>query len=686
MRRCNDRAPISLAGRAAQVIKREGEKKTRHKPVRELLAETTSLVQQLKPCFMMSPLSVSQYLPPDIRFDVVIFDEASQVLPQDALNCIYRGDQLIVAGDQKQLPPTDFFSVADDEGDEDNEASDFKSVLDLAKGAGGLHSLPLKWHYRSRHEDLIAYSNHSFYQGDLMTFPGAVFEADDLGIAHIPVDGVYQRGSSRDNPIEAAKIVERVAWFRANHPTASLGVVTFSGTQADRITQEIEAQSEQNPALEGLLTDHDRLDGFFVKSLENVQGDERDIILFSIGYGPDEVGKFTANFGPLNRDGGWRRLNVAVTRARKRIEIVSSFTAGQMPPTTNPSLLHLQRYLDFAARGHAALAIDVSNGEGGPESIFEEQVLAKIRSWGYDAVPQVGVAGYRIDMAVRHPERPGEYVLGIECDGAAYHSAQTARDRDRLRQQVLEGLGWRMHRIWGLSWWRDRTAQEERLRLAIEGAINGSDSHATRQEQRAENHATSLLFEDVPEVAPRDWTRPYSEFTVRPHRTRDPKTLEGIQDMTDFFYGVIRVEAPVHRDLLNDRFKTVWGASRVGHQMRSTIDKALKRAHPEGPDNHGFFRIDNPGALEVRVPEDGYGERKASQVAPEELELALKLIVRDATTIDERTLIKQTAAVFGWRRVGPDVEDALRQSIKRLLSTGVVDLDGHGDLTMTKHQ
>ena len=686
VQRCNDRAPISLASRAAQVIKREGEKKSRHKPVRELLAETTSLVQQLKPCFMMSPLSVSQYLPSDIRFDVVIFDEASQVLPQDALNCIYRGDQLIVAGDQKQLPPTDFFSVAEDEGDEDNEASDFKSVLDLAKGAGGLHSLPLKWHYRSRHEDLIAYSNHSFYQGDLLTFPSAVFEADDLGIAHIPVDGVYQRGSSRDNPIEAAKIAERVAWFRANHPSASLGVVTFSGPQADRITQEIEALSEQDPALEGLLTDHDRLDGFFVKSLENVQGDERDIILFSIGYGPDEVGKFTANFGPLNRDGGWRRLNVAVTRARKRIEIVSSFTAGQMPSTSNTSLLHLQRYLDFAARGHAALAIDVSSGEGGPESVFEEQVLAKIRSWGYDAVPQVGVAGYRIDMAVRHPQRPGEYVLGIECDGAAYHSAQTARDRDRLRQQVLEGLGWRMHRIWGLSWWRDRSAQEERLRLAIDDAINGSDStRPSTYITPAENHSSNLEFVDVPDTVERDWTRSYSEYTVRPARTRDPKTLEGIQDMSEFFLNAIRVEAPVHRDLLNDRFKSVWGTARVGHQIRGAIDKALKRAHPAGPDSRGFFRLDNPSPLDVRVPDDGCGERKAAQVPPEELELALKLIVVDAVTIDERTLVRQAAGVFGWRRVGADIEDVLGQAIKRLLKAGALRLDGHSDLSVTSH-
>lgn len=679
---CNQRAPVSLASRAAQVIKREGEKKSRHKPVRTLLGESASIVQQLKPCFMMSPLSVSQYLPPSLRFDVVIFDEASQVLPSDAINCVYRAEQLIVAGDQKQLPPTDFFSRSAEEEDDDNDASDFESVLDLAKGAGGLRSLPLNWHYRSRHEDLIAYSNHRFYDGQLLTFPGAVFEAEDLGVSHIKVKGVYRRGSSADNPVEAAKVVERVAWFQENRPGLSLGVVTFSSTQADRILHEMESQSANNHILGSLLSDHDRLDGFFVKSLENVQGDERDVILFSIGYGFDETGKFTANFGPLNRDGGWRRLNVAITRARKRVEIISSFTASQMPNTSNQSLLHLRHYLDFAERGQKALALDVGAGEGGPESVFEEQVVAKVRSWGYGVVSQVGVAGYRIDMAITHPSRDGQYVLGIECDGAAYHSAQAARDRDRLRQQVLEGLGWRLHRIWGLSWWRDRSSQEDRLRRAIEDAINAADDPQEVANETTVSDQEEPTYEHVPDAAVREWTRPYVEYRSRPIQVvrRDPKTPGGVSDMSDFFLNVLRVEAPVHRDLLDERFRWAWGVRRIGSQIRKSVDEALKRAHPQGPDSHGFYRLDGVETPGIRVPEGDIGKRSATQVPHEELQIAMKRLVFEAVAIDETTLIKQTASLFGWHRQGGEIRDVLSAVVSELVHDGELEVDDLGDL------
>ncbi|MBJ7289171.1 DUF3320 domain-containing protein [Williamsia sp.] len=681
--RCNSRAPSSLTSRSASVIKREGEKKTRHKPVRLLLDEASGLVQQLKPCFMMSPLSVSQYLPRSVRFDVVIFDEASQVLPSDALNCIYRGSQLIVAGDQKQLPPTDFFSAAADEADEDedNEASDFQSVLDLAKGAGGLSSLPLNWHYRSRHEDLIAYSNHRFYDGRLMTFPGAVFDAPDLGVSLLPVNGVYRRGTSRDNPIEASKVVERLIWFRRHRPNDSIGVVTFSGAQADRVLQEIEAQSAQNPVLAGILTDHDRLGGFFVKSLENVQGDERDIILFSVGYGPDENRKFTANFGPLNRDGGWRRLNVATTRARKRIEVVSSFIAAEMPSTSNPSILHLQQYLDFAERGHAALALEIRESEGEAESVFEEQVIARIRSWGYTVVPQVGVAGYRIDMAIRHPERPGEYALGIECDGAAYHSGQTARDRDRLRQQVLEGLGWRLHRIWGLSWWRDRALQEGRLKANIEEAIRLSGSQTTRARQ-PESVAEEVTYEEVLDGADFDWTIEYVEYEGSPLRARDPKTIEGVRDMAEYFGKVIRAEAPIHRELLHERFREAWGVGRIGAQIRKSVDEALARAHERGPDTEGFYRVRDAKTTSVRIPGEHSGERKVSLVPPEEIEHTMLRLVQDAVVLDETTLVKQTAAVFGWQRLGAEIRASLSGIVTRLVANELLLREGAEDLRL----
>lgn len=477
---CNARRPRTALG-GAGTIKREAEKKKRHMPVRRLLEETSEVAQRLKPCFMMSPLTVSQFLPPEMRFDCVIFDEASQVRPSDAVNCIYRGKSLVVAGDEMQLPPTSFFEVmTGDDGEEweEDQFDEFDSILHLCKAGSGLRELPLRWHYRSQHESLITYSNEAFYasrQRPLVTFPGAVQEADDLGVEFILVpDGVYRRGTTRDNPIEAAKVVERVLhWARYSIERKldlTVGVVAFSEAQATAIETELETRRRELPELDSFFGE-DRLDGFFVKNLENVQGDERDVMLFSIGYGRDEVGKFTMNFGPLNREGGKRRLNVAISRARRRVEVVSSVDSSDFPAEINAEgVRHLQRYLDYAKRGVEALALDIGPSELDAESPFEEEVLRVVRSWGYDCQPQVGVAEYRVDIGVRNPARPGEFVLGIECDGAMYHSSKVARDRDRLRQEVLQRLGWRIHRIWGTAWYRNREDQEVRLREAIESA------------------------------------------------------------------------------------------------------------------------------------------------------------------------------------------------------------------------
>lgn len=684
---CNARAPRSINGRPAQVIIREAQKKTRHKPVRQLLDESGSLVQELKPCFMMSPLSVSQYLPTSIKFDVVIFDEASQVLPSDAVNCVYRGNQLIVAGDQKQLPPSSFFSISDDAAgeDEDDEIDVFESVLDIAKGAGGLTSLPLNWHYRSRHEDLITYSNYRFYDGSLHTFPGAVFDAPNLGVELIPVKGTYRRGTTRDNPVEAAKVVERVLYFAQSFPSESIGVVTFSSAQADAVTAELERQSAEHPVLAGLLSDHDRLDGFFVKSLENVQGDERDIIVFSLGYGPDENGKFTMNFGPLNREGGWRRLNVAITRARKRVEVVSSFRASEMSATVNDGLRHLRNYLDFAERGQKALALDLDDGDGDVESVFEEQVVNVIRGWGYDVVPQVGVAGYRIDMAVRHPDRPGQYVIGIECDGAAYHSAKTARDRDRLRESVLRNLGWELHRIWGLSWWRDREVQEKRLRKAIEVAIAESD-RPTAPAPIPEVIAQPIAVVEVDFDTKPDWATEYTMVGEPRCLRRDPKTIEGQQDLRAYFVQVVEAEAPVHRDVLYDRFKQAWGIQRLGAVAKRSADSALASANIKGrsvaPRSDGVCRLPDLALSVVRIPGAEQSPRKLVHIPEEELDLAVTHLIDDARLLDADTLAQQVSKLFGWQRVTEENRSVTELSVDRLIGCGDVMRARGGELTL----
>ncbi|WP_433825611.1 DUF4011 domain-containing protein [Actinoplanes sp. CA-015351] len=470
---------------AAGLLRSEAMKASRHLPVRELIGQARDLVLGLRPCFLMSPLTVSQSLPADIRFDVVIFDEASQVTPADAINCVYRGAALITAGDDRQLPPTSFFDRALGAGEEpDSELAvlDFESVLELAKGCGAFASLGLNWHYRSRHEALIAFSNHAFYQGRLSVFPSANTGGPDTGVALLPAGGVYRRSTGRDNPVEAERVAERIVHHFTTRPGLSLGVVTFSIAQAEAIERAVEVVAAGRPELERILDD-DRLHGFFVKSLEAVQGDERDVMIFSIGYGFDEAGKISANFGALNRPNGWRRLNVAITRARYRVEIVTSIMARDVPETDNEGVRLLASYLDYAERGPAALDVAVPERSAevadGP---FQESVIETLRSWGYPVQANLGWAGGRVDLGVRRPDRPDSgYLLGIRCDGGAYGGCTAARDRDRLSEQVLLGLGWNLHRIWAIAWYRDRAGEEARLRAALESAAGGPRTKLTER-------------------------------------------------------------------------------------------------------------------------------------------------------------------------------------------------------------
>jgi len=668
IRAVNSRRPNTDIGESS-IIQREAVKKSRHLPVRTLIAHTRHVTQAIKPVFMMSPLAVSQYLPPDMTFDTVIFDEASQVSPADAINCIYRGRALITAGDQKQLPPTSFFSAAtsaEEDGDWDEDVDDFESVLDLAKSSGSFRSLTLRWHYRSRHEDLISFSNASFYDGRLITFPGAQEDGPDVGVEHFQVPGVYRRGSSRDNPVEARKVAERVLHHYATRPNLTLGVVTFSEAQATAIESALDDARGTHPDLDRHFTD-DRLGGFFVKSLEAVQGDERDVMIFSLGYGPDENGKMTQNFGPLNRAGGWRRLNVAVTRARCRDEIISSFGASAIPAdATSEGVRHLRRYLDFAARGDVALGLDMTDSLGDAESPFEESVLTAIRSWGYDVAPQIGAAGYRIDMAVRYPDRSGAYALGIECDGFMYHSSKVARDRDRLREQVLRGLGWHLHRIWGTAWYRSRGAEEVRLRAAIEQAlrrpVRGLLSTIDDQIERPTVYVETVVLPDTPA-----WTQPYRTAAVSPlGRWVDPSQHASRYGMAAGVLEVVAVEGPVHIDLLTQRLREAWNIGRVGSRIRENIFEAVRAS---GVALEGSFLSLPDNLACVRTPGDGV-TRTVEQVPDSELASALVLYVRDSGAVSSDDVLTAVARLFGWNRRGPDISARLTAVLQRLRDEG----------------
>lgn len=461
----------SLTGASSElgILQREIAKKRKHMPLRRLFAEIPSVLQRLKPCIMMSPLSVSTFLENDqIRFDLVIFDEASQVFPWDAIGAIYRGSQIIVAGDEKQLPPTNFFSRADAETDDEDDIGDFESILSLCKSIN-MPSKRLRWHYRSKREPLIAFSNRHFYDGDLVTFPSVRDASGDaVRFEYVP-DG---RWVERKNIKEAERVADLVIDHLRTQPEKSLGVIAFNQSQQRAIEDELYARRKNDPRIDAVFSTG-LAEPMFIKNLETVQGDERDVIVLSMAYGYNDAGKFLKNFGPLIKSGGQRRLNVAVTRAKEEIIFVASVRAADLDlsGSTSEGAHLLKAYLEYAERGVDSLAAARSEFASEAESPFEEEVAEALRRHGLEPVPQIGCGGFRIDMALKHPARPGEFCLGIECDGATYHSSQTARDRDRIRQNILESLGWRMVRVWSTDWVRDPEKQVLRILAAYEASI-----------------------------------------------------------------------------------------------------------------------------------------------------------------------------------------------------------------------
>jgi very-short-patch-repair endonuclease len=452
------------------LLKRQFELKIRQMPIRKLMREANQMIQTLKPVLMMSPLSIASFLPPgQLNFDLVIFDEASQIKPADALGAILRGKQIVVVGDSKQLPPTTFFesTIAGEELDSDDESatSNIQSILGLCRSKN-MPDRMLNWHYRSRHESLIAVSNRLFYDNKLIIFPSPEAAGySGLCLHHLP-QTIYDRGLSTTNLEEAKAIAAVVIQHAQSQPKVSLGVVAFSSSQQRAIEDQLELLRRQHPELE-FFFNLSTAEPFFVKNLESVQGDERDIILISIGYGFDIHHKISMNFGPVNKQGGEKRLNVLFTRARQACEVFANFTADDLnvDAQSPEGMRALKMFLHHAKTGHFDLAIDTARGVDSP---FEASVRDALIARGYNIKNQIGVAGYFIDLAVTNPKQAGAYLLGIECDGATYHSARSARDRDRLRQRVLESKGWKIHRIWSTDYFRNSARELERVIETIE--------------------------------------------------------------------------------------------------------------------------------------------------------------------------------------------------------------------------
>lgn len=458
-------------GRAAELtdlglINREIGKLTKLRPIRELLRRAGRAVRRMKPCFMMSPLSVSQFLSQDVSFDLVVMDEASQLRPEEALGAVARANQVIVVGDQKQLPPTNFFhSSADTEapGDVDLDFNQ-ESIMDLC--VGKLRARRLKWHYRSKHESLIAFSNHSFYDSDLVVFPSPYKKNSAIGVHHVRVDGIYEKGR---NLMEARTVADAAVKLMQEHPGRSLGIVAMNQEQRDIISELLEGVARHDVVVQNYIARWDRtLEPFFVKNLENVQGDERDVIFISTVYGRDPNGNFYQRFGPINGSMGHRRLNVLFSRSKWQMTVFTSMDADRIAVDSKSSIgvRSLKQFLDYARTGMLAAA-PIVDSERQPDSEFEVMVLKELSQRGFTVVPQLGVAGYFIDLAIQHPEVSGRFILGIECDGAQYHSAKSARDRDKTRQDILESLGWKIHRIWSTDWFQHKDRELSRLLGAL---------------------------------------------------------------------------------------------------------------------------------------------------------------------------------------------------------------------------
>ncbi len=453
----------SFGGRVANytelaLLRHECGKKKRHIPLRQLVLRAGNALAALKPCFMMGPMSVAQYLAPgQIAFDLVVMDEASQMKPEDALGAIARGAQLVVVGDPKQLPPTSFFDKMIGDDEEDSVAiEDSESILDAAIPM--FDARRLRWHYRSQHESLIAFSNHAFYDGGLVVFPVPYAESADFGVKFVRVP--RGRFVNRRNVEEARVIAMAVQRHLLHRPGESIGVVAMSADQRDQIERAVEDVAKDDPLFQEAVEQNLLLDEpLFIKNLENVQGDERDVIFISCTYGPEEIaGRVFQRFGPINSDVGWRRLNVLFTRSKKRMHVFSSMGSEDIlvSERSKRGVTAFKDFLAFAETGHLHRAV---NSGRAPDSDFEVAVMSTLSEAGFECVSQVGVAGFFIDIAVRDPGDPGRYLMGIECDGASYHSAKSVRDRDRLRQEVLERLGWRIRRIWSTDWYRNPQAE-----------------------------------------------------------------------------------------------------------------------------------------------------------------------------------------------------------------------------------
>ena len=701
--------------------------------IRKLFDQIPKLLSRMSPCMLMSPISVAQYIDPDAeKFDLIVFDEASQMPTCEAVGAIARGKRVVIVGDPKQMPPTNFFSV--NSVDEENiEIEDLESILDdcLALSMPSKHLL---WHYRSKHESLISFSNTEYYDNKLLTFPSPDNIESKVRLVH--VDGFYDKGKSRQNKTEALFVVDEIARRLRDEELRkkSIGVVTFSVVQQSLVEDLLNDLFINNPELEILALECE--EPLFIKNLENVQGDERDVILFSVGYGPDKDGTVSMNFGPLNRLGGERRLNVAVSRARYEMIIFSTMRSDyiDLNRTSSIGVVGLKRFLEYAEKGNT-VTYDKQVSAVPCDSIHSI-IADRLRSIGYVVHTDIGCSGYRIDIGIVDDNNPSKYKLGIICDGENYKRTKTVRDREVVQNSVLKQLGWKLCRVWTLDWWEnpddvmvsienalEKNATDE-LDTAVEEEKYNSRVNNIIEEKEYENDGddNDLLTNEIIDVEAKDDNeysvsginffreqRGVSDFQVTSIRHIDikgiggdnpeyeeitsekycPAALQMVVKSSDVFFDsinkplimkqikeVMEVEAPISRSLLCKRIISAWSISRLGQKLDLYLDMLLSESKYfiSSNENQIFYWLDEQQYSQYNIYRIGFG-RDAIDLPPEEVANAVRQIIEDEISVPVPDLSKVCAQKFGFLRSGINVDAAMTRGIKEAIRKGYVKME-----------
>ena len=632
---------------------------------------------------MMSPISIATYISPNsIKFDLVVFDEASQVKPVDALGAVMRSSQVVVVGDSQQLPPTPFFDTAGqvEETSEDELTSDIESILGLFT-AQNAPTRMLRWHYRSHHDSLIAVSNQEFYGGGLVLFPSPDTSRQDTGLFyHHLSEAVYGRGTTSTNPLEAQAVARAVMEHARTKPELSLGVAAFSMAQTREVFDQLDALRDSDPSNEDFFASHPD-EPFFVKNLETVQGDERDVILVSIGYGRADDGRIDLNFGPLNRQGGERRLNVLITRARRRCEVFTNMTEDDIDlnRTNSQGVRALRAFLAFANKGVLETAEYESNPEkhNEPINLFQKLLADNILNKGYMVAESPGWGTGTVDLAVSAPDHPGRYILGIECDGPSYASARSARDRDRLRPQVLDGLGWRLHRAWSPEWAINPQREMERVMAAID-AYEAIVPVAIPELGLLEPPAP-IIRDDVPKLEPSIKVAKYQIANLNFKASDKNLTKATPVSLLLWAARVVDTESPVHITETAHRIFSAAGVTRPNKQLQNTMNEALDRLVATGRvSRRGDFLWSNDMTQPPVRDRSGLPAptRKLDMISDDELEEAICFVVEQSYGIAKSQAPKAMFTLLGYGRTNQAMKDRFSEVVESLISAGLLGDDG----------